>query len=40
MLLSILSAGFGGLFIYTILAFVMPPPEGPRKFKLDDFRVQ
>jgi phage shock protein C len=39
-LFSILGAGFGGLITYTILAFVMPPPDGPRKFKLDDFRVQ
>jgi phage shock protein C len=37
---SLLSAGLGGIVTYTILAFVMPPPEDKNKFRLEDFRVQ
>ena len=37
---SVLSVAFGGVLAYTILAFVMPPPDDRGKFRLDDFRVQ
>ena len=37
---SFLFAGIGGIFTYTVLAFVMPPPDKRRKFRLDDFRTQ
>lgn len=38
---SLLFVGFGGILIYTIMAFAMPsPPSRGGKFRLEDFRVQ
>jgi len=37
---TMFSAGIGGVVLYVILSFVMPPPSQRRKFRLEDFRVQ
>ena len=38
---GILTAGIPALVAYTLLAIAMPPgPTGPRKFNIDDHRVQ
>ena len=36
-LASLFSLGFGGFFLYALLAWMMPPPGG---FNLQDFREQ
>ncbi|MHC5090763.1 MAG: PspC domain-containing protein [Planctomycetota bacterium] len=38
--LSISTAAFPGLLIYIALAILMPEPEDPKKFNLEDYRVQ
>jgi phage shock protein C len=38
---TVFSAGIGGIVLYVLLSFVMPPPPTQRKkFRLEDFRVQ
>ena len=37
---TVFSLGVGGVVLYLVMSFVMPPPDRRGKFNLDDFRVQ
>jgi len=39
-LFSLFFMGIGGVVVYVIMGFVMPPPSRGGKFRLEDFRVQ
>jgi len=39
-ILTIFTAAFPGITIYIILAILMPKPEEPKRFDIEDFRVQ